>query len=139
MPSEKPIGLTITRGLLGVLYLAAGVIHLIMPAPFIRITPAWVPAVPLVIALTGLAELAGAAALLQPWHQGLRRAAGWSLAAYALCVWPANVNHMLMDMARPDHHANLGYHVPRMFMQPVLIWAALWTGGVTRWPFNRRS
>ena len=51
-----------------------------------------------VIALTGLAELAGAAALLQPWSPGLRRAGGIGLALYALCVWPANVNHMIMDL-----------------------------------------
>jgi hypothetical protein len=24
----------------------------------------------------------------------------------------------------------LGYHIPRMIAQPVLIWLALWTGGV---------
>jgi hypothetical protein len=37
---------------------------------------------------------------------------------------------MMMDLARPDHGLGLGYHVPRMLAQPVLIWAALWAGGV---------
>ena len=42
----------------------------------------------------------------------MRKAAGAALAAYALCVWPANVNHMLIDMARPDHGWGLAYHLP---------------------------
>ena len=77
-------------------------------------------------------------ALLQGWFLALRRAGGWGLAAYALCVWPANVNHMLMDLAHADGGRNLAYHIPRMLAQPVLIWAALWDGGVTDWPWRRR-
>ena len=117
------------RWLLVILYLAAGVLHVAHPAPFLRITPQWVPAAPLVIFLTGVAELAGAAGLAQGWWPGLRRAAGWGLAAYALCVWPANINHLLMDMARPDHGLGWTYHGPRMVAQPVLIWVALWVSG----------
>jgi len=128
-------GRAITRWLLVLLYLAAGVLHLAMPRPFLGITPHWVPYAPLVITLTGLAELAGALGLAQPWSPGLRRAAGWGLAAYALCVWPANINHLLLDMARPGHGLGWAYHGPRMVAQPLLIWAALWAGGVIRWPF----
>jgi uncharacterized membrane protein len=116
----------LTRLALGLLYGAAGTLHLALPGPFLAITPGWVPHPSLVIALTGLAELAGAAGLVQPFSPALRRAAGWGLAAYALCVWPANVNHLLLDLARPDHGLGLAYHVPRLAFQPVLIWAALW-------------
>jgi uncharacterized membrane protein len=119
----------ITRGLLVVLYGAAGVLHLALPAPFLKITPPWVPWPATVIALTGLAELAGAAGLAQPLSPALRRAAGWGLAAYALCVWPANIQHLLMDTARPEHGLGWAYHGPRMLAQPVLIWAALWASG----------
>ncbi len=121
----------ITRWVLGGLYLLAGVLHLGMPAPFLKITPGWVPDPALVIALTGCAELAGAVGLVQPWCLPLRRAAAVGLAAYAVCVFPANINHFIMDMARPDHGLGLAYHVPRMFVQPLLIWAALWSGRVT--------
>lgn len=122
-------GRRVTRWLLAALYGAAGVLHLAAPAPFLSITPGWVPAAPLVIALTGVAELAGAAGLVQPWSRALRRRAGWGLAAYALCVWPANVNHLLIDLARPDGGLGWWYHSPRMLLQPVLIWAALWASG----------
>ena len=114
------------RCLLALFYAVAGYFHLANPQPFLTITPAWVPVPELVIALTGVAELAGAVGLLQPFSPQLRRAAGWGLAAYALCVWPANYNHMLLDLARPDHGLGLGYHIPRLLAQPVLIWLALW-------------
>ena len=125
------------RWLLAVFYAAAGYFHLANPALFLLITPPWVPAPEAVVALTGLAELAGAAGLLQPWSQPLRRAAGWGLAAYALCVWPANFQHLLIDLARADGGAGLGYHIPRLAFQPVLIWLALWVSEVTDWPFAK--
>ena len=125
---------TTLRWLLAWLYAVAGYFHLTTPEPFLRITPAWVPMPQTVIMLTGIAEFAGAAALLQPWSPWLRKAGGIGLALYALCVWPANVNHMLMDLARPDQGWGLAYHVPRMIAQPLLIWLALWTSGTTDWP-----
>ncbi len=125
------------RALLALFYAAAGVLHLVLPAPFIGITPYWVLAPGPVVTLTGIAEIAGAAGLIQPWSMPLRRAAGWGLAAYALCVWPANFNHMLFDLARADGGLGLAYHVPRLAAQPLLIWLALWAGGVTDWPWRR--
>jgi uncharacterized membrane protein len=116
------------RWLLAAFYLLAGVIHLVKPAPFLTITPSWVPAPEAVVLLTGVAEILGAIGLVQPFSQPLRRAAGWGLALYALCVWPANINHFIMDMARPDGGLGLAYHVPRMIAQPVIIWLALWVG-----------
>ena len=65
-------------------------------------------------------------------------AGGIGLAIYAVCVFPANINHFALDMAQPDGGLGLGYHLPRMFAQPILVWLALWTGGVTNWPFARR-
>lgn len=129
---------TFSRAVLALLYAAAGVLHLALPAPFLGIVPPWVPFPTLVVALTGLAEIAGAAGLLQPLSPALRRAAGWGLAAYALCVWPANVQHMLIDMAKPGHGLGLGYHIPRLALQPVLIWWPLWAASVTDWPWRRR-
>lgn len=122
----------VVRWLLGALYLAAGAAHIASPNLFVSITPGWVPAPEMVVHLTGWAELAGALALLQPWSSGLRRLAGWGLAAYALCVWPANVNHLLIDLAKPGGGWGLVYHVPRLAFQPVLIWAALWCCGAIR-------
>lgn len=120
----------IGRWVLGLAYAGAGVVHLARPAPFAAITPAWVPHPDAVVALTGVAELLGAAGLVQPVSPRLRRAAGWGLALYALCVWPANLRHMEIDLARPDHGLGLGYHVPRLLAQPLIIAWALWAGGI---------
>lgn len=128
---------TAARWLLALFYAVAGYFHLAAPGPFLKIMPHWVPAPATVVLWTGVAELAGAAGLLQPFSRHLRRTAGVALALYALCVWPANLNHMMIDLARPDHGWGLAYHVPRMIAQPILIWLALWASEATAWPFTR--
>ena len=103
----------------------AGIIHLTHPAPFVGVTPAWVPHPELVVAATGVCELAGAGGLLT---RRLRVAAGWGLALYALCVYPANIQHAVHDLGG---HTGLGwwYHAPRLFVQPLICWWALWASG----------
>lgn len=128
---------TALRWLIGGLYLLAGYFHLAAPRPFLAIMPAWVPGGEQVVLWTGIVEIAGALALLQPWSVGLRRAGAAGLALYAICVFPANLNHFALDMARPDGGWGIAYHLPRMALQPVLVWLALWTGGVINWPFAR--
>lgn len=130
--------------LLAVFYGVAGYFHLVNPPPFLTITPLWVPWPETVVLLTGIAELLAAAGLIQPWSKPLRRAAGIGLAIYALCVWPANMNHFAMDMARADGGPNSGglglaYHIPRMIAQPLIIWLSLWASGATDWPFRSRK
>ena len=127
------------RWLLAAFYLTAGLFHLARPLPFLAIMPGWVPQPAAVVLLTGLAELVAVPALLQPWSVRLRRAAGIGLAIYAICVFPANVNHMMIDLAKPEPALGIAYHVPRMFAQPVIVWLALWVGEVTDWPFRRQA
>lgn len=124
---------------LALFYFVAGLLHLVRPDPFVSVTPFWVPMPSEVVLATGLAELAGAIALAQRWSLPLRRAAGIGLALYAVCVFPANINHMMMDMAKPVPDLGWAYHIPRMFAQPLLVWLALWVGGAIEWPFSRRS
>lgn len=122
------------RWLLAAFYAGAGAIHLIRPEPFLAIMPAFISAPHAVVLWTGIAEIAGAIGLVQPFSRRLRQAAGWGLALYALCVWPANINHFALDMARDDGGLGLAYHVPRLFAQPLIIWLALW---VSRDPQTR--
>ncbi|WP_068071971.1 DoxX family protein [Novosphingobium lentum] len=128
---------TILRWVLAVFYFAAGYFHLTAPHIFLKIMPGWVPFPDAVVMWTGIAELLGAVGLAQGFSQRLRAAAAVGLALYAVCVFPANINHFIMDMARPDHGMGLGYHVPRMFAQPLIVWLALWTGQVIDWPMRR--
>ncbi len=120
---------------LALAYLIAGIAHLRSPGGFIAITPFWVPHPAEVVLITGLAELVGSIGLLIP---PVRRAAGIGLALYALCVWPANINHAINDIPLSGVHLGWWYHGPRIVLQPVIIWWALWASGVTKWPFTRK-
>lgn len=121
--------------LLSLAYLIAGVAHLARPDGFIAITPYWVPWPSEAVALTGMAEIAGATGLHIP---SIRRAAGIGLALYALCVWPANFNHAINDIALGGIHLGWWYHGPRLMLQPVIIWWALWASGAIHWPSGRK-
>lgn len=138
-PEHGGRGRMVARWLLALLYAVAGYAHIASPDSFLRIIPGWVPMPEIVVFWTGVAEFAGAAGLIQPFVPALRGAAAMGLALYALCVWPANINHMIMDLARPDHGWGLAYHLPRMALQPVLIWLALWSGGIIDWRRRNRS
>lgn len=124
------------RYLLALIYLVAGIAHIKSPAGFLQITPDWVPFPEQVILLTGIAEIAGAVGLLIP---RIRYAAGIGLALYALCVYPANINHALNNIAIGGATANWLYHGPRLAFQPVFIWWALIAGGVINWPFGKNK
>jgi uncharacterized membrane protein len=124
----------ILRLLLALFYLVAGVAHLRSPEGFVAITPAWVPLPHEIVTFTGIAEIAGALGLMLP---RLRYAAGIGLALYALCVWPANINHAVNDIAIGGRDLSWWYHGPRLAFQPVLIWLALWVSAVTDWPFRK--
>lgn len=121
---------------LAAIYVIAGVAHIRSPAGFVQITPDWVPAPQFVVLATGLCEIAGAVALA--FVPRLRRAAGIGLAAYAVCVFPANINHAINDIAVGGVQMSWWYHGPRLLFQPVAVWWALWVGGVTDWPFGAK-
>ncbi len=122
------------RIVLAIFYLGAGILHLKSPRGFLAITPDWVPFPEIVIAFTGIAEIAGATGLLIP---ALRKWAAIGLALYALCVWPANFNHAINGISLGGEPLGWWYHGPRLAFQPVLIWLALWVGQVTDWPFRK--
>jgi uncharacterized membrane protein len=98
-----------------------------------KIVPAWVPYPHAMVIATGLCELAGAIGLMTT---RFRRAAGWAFATYAVCVFPANIKHAIHDLGTGTG-LSLWYHGPRLLLQPVIVWWALWASGVTRWPFRR--
>ena len=124
------------RWVLAAFYFLAGVAHLRSPAGFLAITPDWVPYPAQIVAFTGIAEIAGAIGLLIPQ---IRKAAGIGLALYAVCVFPANINHALNNIAVGGTEMSWAYHGPRLLFQPIFVWLALWVGAVIEWPFGRRS
>ncbi|MEO9601161.1 DoxX family protein [Parasphingorhabdus sp.] len=129
------------RWLLAIFYLLAGIAHIRSPGGFLAITPDWVPFPEQVILLTGVAEIVGAIGLLVPTKTipYARYAAGIGLALYALCVYPANINHAINNIAVGGETASWLYHGPRLAFQPIFIWWALIAGGVTNWPFQTKK
>lgn len=123
------------RWLMAAFYAVAGVGHLMAADAFLPIVPGWVPFPREVIWITGACELAGAFALLTTQ---LRWLAGAMLALYALCVWPANINHALQGINVPPLPDTWWYHGPRLAFQPVLIWWALFCAGAINWPWRRK-
>lgn len=124
------------RSLLALLYLAVGIVHLRSPDGFLPIMPGWVPWPRAVVLATGAAEIAGAIGLMTV---RLRVAAAWGLAAYAVCVFPANIKHAIDGVAVGGVVLGWGYHAPRLAAQPMLVWWALWAGGITNWPWRPRA
>lgn len=122
------------RYVLAFSYLLAGLVHLASPETFTPIMPAWVPFPYETILLTGCCELAGSAALLT---RPFRRAAGVMLALYAVCVFPANIKQAMDMTPFGGWQPGWWYHAPRLALQPVLVWWALYCGEVIDWPWRK--
>lgn len=133
---RPPGGRSLSRLGLMILYGGIGLLHLASPDAFLPIMPDWVPRPREVVLLTGLYELACVAAL--PFR-ATRRAAGFALAAYAVCVFPANVKHALEGIAVPGLPDSWWYHAPRLALQPVLVWWALHATRIVDWPFGGKE
>ena len=80
--------------------------------------------------------IAGALGLLTA---RFRRAAAIGLAAYAVLVFPANINHAVNAIAAGGLPTSWWYHAPRLALQPLLVWWPLFASGVVGWPFFRNS
>ena len=93
--------------------------HFVTPRAFERIVPPLLPHAPLLVAVSGAAELLGASGLMLAWA---RRAAGWWLIALLIAVFPANVQmlRLAIDAGTPAwYQAALWIRLP---LQPALVW-----------------
>jgi uncharacterized membrane protein len=126
----------ILRLAMAALYIAAGALHLAATHAFAVIVPPAVPFPGAVVVMTGVCEVAGAVGLAVP---ATRRLAGLMLAIYAFCVWPANVYQAFWHVRLWPVPDSWWYHAPRIALQPVLVWWALFAGGLVSWPFGRAA
>ncbi len=69
-------------------YIAAGVLHFLLTAAYLKIMPPYIPHPLAMVYLSGVAEIAGGAGLLV---RALRKPAALALVALLIAVFPANV------------------------------------------------
>lgn len=122
--------------LLAALYVPFGFLHLASPDGMVGIVPPGIPFPREIVLFTGLCEIAGGVGLLIP---STRRTAAIWLAAYALCVWPANIWHAIAHVHVGGIPDSWWYHGPRLAFQPVFAWWPLFAARLTDWPFPRRQ
>jgi len=101
----------LSRTLLGLIFIAAGILHFLTPATYEKIMPPYLPLHRELVYLSGAAEILGGLGLLA---ERTRRPAGIWLILLLLAVWPANAQMLL------DAHAA---GKPRWWV--ALLWARL--------------
>src|SRR5688572_30350863 len=103
---------------LAALFVFAGVMHFVIPAAYVAVTPAWVRWRFEAVYLSGIAEIAGGIGLLVP---PLRKAAGIGLIALLVAVFPANVQMLSTAIATdaPAFYQTILFL--RLPLQPLLI------------------
>ena len=94
-----------------IFYVAAGALHFIKPAPYLRIMPPYVPWHRFMVQASGAFEILGGLGLLVT---ETRRAAAWGLIALLIAVFPANLNMAM-------HPIETG----AASIAPVLLWGRL--------------
>jgi uncharacterized membrane protein len=85
------------RHLFGPFFIFAGVMHFVIPRTYESICPDWLPRHREMVVASGIAEIAGGAAVMHPRTR--RAGALWSIATL-LAVFPANL-HMALQ---PDRY-----------------------------------
>jgi uncharacterized membrane protein len=102
----------------------AGVLHFVQPTPFLQHLPPWVPERELLVAVSGVAEIALGLGLLvhPPW----RRIVGLLLALFLVAVFPANIYVAVAGVEVAGQPGGL-YPWLRLLVQPVLVWLAIWS------------
>jgi uncharacterized membrane protein len=118
---RRPPSRTRSASALGLFFVAAGVNHFVAPRAYRKIVPPGFGDPGLLVAVSGVAEIAGGLAALVP---ATRRASGWGLMALLVAVFPANIHMARHPEAVP------GLRVPRVLLwlrlplQPLMVWWA---------------
>jgi len=109
----------------GALFIVAGAMHFIRPAMYEAIVPPQLGHASALVAISGLAEIAGGLGLMVP---RMRRAAGVGLIVLLVAVWPANI-YMAVESNHFAHVAPAWILWARVALQVALIW---WIERVSR-------
>lgn len=116
-------GKRIMRWLFTVFFIAAGANHFVSPEAYRAMMPAVLPAPDLLVALSGVAEIAGGLGLILP---ATRRLAAWGLIALLIAIFPANINMAVNRIPLGSHSLPTWALWGRLPLQIILIAWAYW-------------
>jgi uncharacterized membrane protein len=109
------------RWILTVVMVLAGINHFAMPDAYVAMVPDALPAPAMLVALSGVAEIAGGLGLVLPQT---RRLAAWGLIALFVAVFPANINMAINQLPLGGHELPAWALWGRLPLQVLLIaWA----------------
>jgi len=106
----------LSRYVLALLFVGAGVLHFRHPATYLAIMPPGLPAPLVLVYVSGFFEILGGVGLL-PFRT--RRLAGWGLLALLVAVFPAN---MYMALVHEQMHVPGWAAWARLPLQLPLLW-----------------
>jgi len=115
---------TISRLVLSVFFILAGLNHFITPGVYLQMMPPYLPWPGGLIEISGVAEIAGGLGILYP---PLRSAAAWGLILLLIAVFPANIQAAISGMSlggKPISHSILLIRLP---LQLLLIYWVFWS------------
>lgn len=106
-------------------FIGAGVLHFVVPQVYVKLIPPGFPNPKALVAISGVAEVAGGAGLLVP---RLRKPAGWGLLALLAAVYPANI-YMAVRPDKFDLPAWVSWlRLPFQFLFAWWVWTAAGLG-----------
>ncbi|MEM1044088.1 MAG: hypothetical protein AAGI91_15870 [Bacteroidota bacterium] len=110
-------------GLIAVLFVAAGLLHFVIPDLYVQIVPPYFPFPLALVYISGLAEILGGLGVLV---QKTRAWAGVGLAALLVAVFPANLYMAMEPEAVGLENAALGLwlRLPLQFVLIAWVWWA---------------
>jgi uncharacterized membrane protein len=111
------------RIILAVCMVVAGILHFVVPQPFIRIVPGFLPAPAALVYISGAIEIALGLGLLIP---SVRQFSAWGLVALFIAVYPANLNMAFNHIQISGIPDTWWFHAIRLPFQFVLIAWAYW-------------
>ena len=122
LASAAPTQNRIARFAMAAAFGVVGVLHFVRPESFDAIVPDAIPNKRFWVYASGVAELAGAAALAtKP-----TRKVGWFLTALLLAVFPANINQAVQGIQIPGAAPMPRWAMfARLPFQALMIWAVL--------------
>ena len=111
------------RVILALCILAAGIAHFVVPEPFVKIVPDFLPYPLSLVYISGVFEILGAVGLLTP---PVSRAAAWGLVALLIAVYPSNINMAVNHIHLNGIPNSFWFQAIRLPFQFVLVAWAYW-------------